>query len=552
METAFGNDHSYEGKLWRYLDPKGRSNTTIFYSGHGVPGLKDKRGYLLPVDANAETPEINGYSLDTLLRNLGKLKTRSVTVFIDACFSGDSQAGTLVKAASGITITPKLPDTMPNMTVITAAQGDQVASWDIDAKHGLFTKYLLDALYGDADKSDYGNGDGKVTLGEVREHLDDQMTRAARRQFGRHQNVWVKGDSEAVLVNEIPKVRLASIVTAPSPQITMPAPPKSISIERGSSVRPFIHSTGLATRWKMQSVFGSRLQLLGELGVRMSDTIRSASNDNIHIEFFEPGELSPSLRVLEAVSKGKIDAAWSTPGYHSGLDGGLLAFAGMPFTPKPRIFAAWLEQHGDKIANDLFYSRYGVHHLTCGVVGPEGAGWFKRPINNILDFRNLRMRFFGLGAKVVSKLGVSVQRIGAKDVYSALKQNTIGATEFSVPYIDKNLKFYQVAENYYYPGWHKPATAIELIVNNRAWHGLSSSQRSLIQQVCDDNVRFGLDEDERLQNETLEEYRSLGVNLLQLPWKVLEEIKRTWDAVAADEAKRSTLFAKAFLSLQKL
>ena len=34
------------------------------------------------------------------------------------------------------------------MISITAAQGDQFASWDEDAKHGLFTKHLLEALEG--------------------------------------------------------------------------------------------------------------------------------------------------------------------------------------------------------------------------------------------------------------------------------------------------------------------------------------------------------------------------------------------------------------------
>jgi len=200
MQTAFGNERSYEGKLWRFLDPKGRSDVVVFYSGHGVPGLKDKRGYLLPVDADPEAPEINGYPLDTLLANLDKLKARSMTVFLDACFSGQSQKGSLVQAASGLTITPKMPkQSSSKLTVITASQGDQIASWDERARHGLFTKHLLDALYGKADEDGHGNGDGKVTLAEVKDYLDDEMTRAARRTWGRHQNAWVKGNHKRVL-----------------------------------------------------------------------------------------------------------------------------------------------------------------------------------------------------------------------------------------------------------------------------------------------------------------------------------------------------------------
>jgi TPR repeat protein len=200
LESAFGNRETHEGKIWRYLDPRGTSEVIVFYSGHGVPGLKDKRGYLLPVDADPDTPEINGYPIDTLLSNLGKLNTKSVTVYLDACFSGNSPKGMLIRAASGISIVPKAPTGMSSkMTIITAAQGDQVASWDLKARHGLFTKYLLQALNGAANSTEYGVADYKVSLSEVNKFLDHKMTGAARRLFGRHQKVSVQGTEENVL-----------------------------------------------------------------------------------------------------------------------------------------------------------------------------------------------------------------------------------------------------------------------------------------------------------------------------------------------------------------
>ena len=86
------------------------------------------------------------------------------------------------------------------MVVITASKGDQFASWDEDAKHGLFTKHLLEALGGNADKEEFGgNKDGKVTLGEVKTYLDDEMTYQARRRFSRDQHATVSGDLKTVL-----------------------------------------------------------------------------------------------------------------------------------------------------------------------------------------------------------------------------------------------------------------------------------------------------------------------------------------------------------------
>jgi uncharacterized caspase-like protein len=78
--SVFGNQDTHEGKVWQYVRP-GKSDVVVFYSGHGVPGQRDRRGYLLPVDADPNTPEINGYSIDLLYKNLSKIDTRSTTVF---------------------------------------------------------------------------------------------------------------------------------------------------------------------------------------------------------------------------------------------------------------------------------------------------------------------------------------------------------------------------------------------------------------------------------------------------------------------------------------
>ncbi|MCY4454066.1 MAG: SUMF1/EgtB/PvdO family nonheme iron enzyme [Immundisolibacterales bacterium] len=195
--TWFGNRDSHEGRLWRYLHPRYGSDVVVFYSGHGVPGLKDRRGYLLPADAEPDTPEINGYPIDLLYANLGKLReAKTVRVFLDACFSGDSDRGMLVRSASPVFVQASLPEaTDGKLTVLSAASGSEVASWDERARHGIFTHHLLDALYGEGDL----DGDGQVTAREAKAYLDDTMTIAARVEFGRYQNASLNGRSGAVL-----------------------------------------------------------------------------------------------------------------------------------------------------------------------------------------------------------------------------------------------------------------------------------------------------------------------------------------------------------------
>lgn len=215
MQSAFGNDRTHKGKLWRWLKP-GKSNVYVYYSGHGVPGLSDQRGYLLPVDADPDAPEINGFPVDVLYENLQKLQARSVTVFLDACFSGESPRGMLIRAASGVVLTPKLPEQAGKLTVLTAAQGNQVASWDESARHGLFTRHLLDGLRGAADSTDYGTLDGAITLGELKAYLDDTMTYAARRSYGRVQTVSTLG-RETTVIASLPVQRADRISDLPRP-----------------------------------------------------------------------------------------------------------------------------------------------------------------------------------------------------------------------------------------------------------------------------------------------------------------------------------------------
>ena len=193
IEDVFGNERTFKGALWRRLDVGG--DVVVFYSGHGAPGMNTKRGYLVPVDTKPEDVELSGYPIDLLTANLGKLKARSVTVYIDACFSGDSHKGMLFDRVSSMRVDAPLPEELgEKLTMLTASQSKEVAWWDEKARHGLFTRHLLDALYGAGD----GNKDSRVTAGEAKSYLDRHMTPAARR-MGRQQRASLRGSEEAEL-----------------------------------------------------------------------------------------------------------------------------------------------------------------------------------------------------------------------------------------------------------------------------------------------------------------------------------------------------------------
>ena len=198
MEGAFGVKGNEKGQLWQWMRRDGSSDVVVFYSGHGMEGsISDtgrRPGYLLPVDTKKDTAELNGYPIELLYENLGKLPSKSVTVYLDACFSG--VAGESVADASPVSRGADISGVSgAGFAVLTAASGNQLASWDSEARHGLFTEHLLDGLYGAADK----DGDRQVTAREVKLHLDEKMTSAARSKHRREQDAGLYGDSSAVL-----------------------------------------------------------------------------------------------------------------------------------------------------------------------------------------------------------------------------------------------------------------------------------------------------------------------------------------------------------------
>ena len=183
--SVFGNEKSHKGKLFNYIKPK-KSNVYIYYAGHGAPG-EEGDAYLVPTDTDSQTIQFTGYQLSTLYSNLGKLPAKSVTIILEACFSGGSQSGSLISKASPINITPKKTMIPANVKVIAAGSERQMASWEQDSLHSLFTKYFLRAMSGEGDV----NKDGKVSDAELKEYLSDTMTYYARRYYGRDQKVQI-------------------------------------------------------------------------------------------------------------------------------------------------------------------------------------------------------------------------------------------------------------------------------------------------------------------------------------------------------------------------
>lgn len=224
---------------------------------------------------------------------------------------------------------------------------------------------------------------------------------------------------------------------------------------------------------KMASAYSGTLVMVGTLGHKLVDNLDAISGGSLKVEFFDPGALVPALEIYDAVSTGSVDVGFATPGFWAGKEPALQLFSAVPFGPGAPEYLAWMYYGGGQQLYQELYNAKGIHGVLCGLFPPEASGWFREEIKSVEDLQGLKMRFFGLGARVVEKLGVSTQLLAPGDIYPALELGTIDATELASPPIDRDMGFYQIAKHYYFPGWHQQSTWVDIIFNLDIWNGLS-------------------------------------------------------------------------------
>lgn len=174
----------------KYSVTRGQTDLYVYYSGHGVPMTKSDGTtdvFLVPYDASRNYIDQDGYSLNKMYRELSSLGAKSVTVILDACFSGGSRASDAHESKALTNHKMILPDleameqpwrTSPDFRVFTSSRGDQTSQANDKTCSGRFTYYLATGLQGDADS----NGDGKILMTELVNFVTENVNKETEGQ----------------------------------------------------------------------------------------------------------------------------------------------------------------------------------------------------------------------------------------------------------------------------------------------------------------------------------------------------------------------------------
>ena len=155
-----------------------------------IPAINGKDLFLLPYDGYPKILEDSSLLRNKIFENIANLSPRSVTVFLDTCYSGATRSNEMLVAARPIMIEAEEQTIPNNFTVFSASANNEIARVFKEAEHGLFSYFLMKGLEGGADT----NQDEQITNGELIAFIYKNVSRQA------NQTPQLAGDADRILV----------------------------------------------------------------------------------------------------------------------------------------------------------------------------------------------------------------------------------------------------------------------------------------------------------------------------------------------------------------
>ncbi|MFQ5848993.1 MAG: TRAP transporter substrate-binding protein [Candidatus Binatia bacterium] len=309
-------------------------------------------------------------------------------------------------------------------------------------------------------------------------------------------------------------------------------------------------------KWRMVTSWPPALDVLQGNAVRFARIVERMSEGRFKIEVFAAGELIPAFGVFDAVSQGTIEMFNSAAYYWAGKEPATQWFAAMPYGLNAQGMNDWYFQGGGIRLWEETYAPFDLLPRPAGSTGVQMGGWFKKRINSLADFKGLKFRIPGLGGKVIARAGAAVKQYPGSEIFLALERGVIDGTEWVGPHDDLKLGLHKAARYYYYPGWHEPGTMAEFVFNKKAYEGLPSDLRAILDYAAG-SCNLMLLADYEVRNAAalslLRTSYKERVEIHQFPADVLSSMRQLAREVVEEEAVKSPMARKvhgSFTSFQ--
>lgn len=285
---------------------------------------------------------------------------------------------------------------------------------------------------------------------------------------------------------------------------------------------PAVAQSSPSVKWRMSTSWPKSLNTIYGSADELCKRVAALTDGKFDIRAFPGGEIVPVPQNMDAVGNGTIECNHVLSTFYVGKNTALAFDTGLSFGMNSRQHNAWMMYGGGLEGTRKLYAKYGITNFTCGNVGVQMGGWFRKEIKSVADLSGLKMRIGGIGGMVMKKMGVVPQQIPAGDIYPALEKGTIDASEWIGPYDDERLGLNKVAPYYYAPGWWEGSASITTMVNTKAFEALPPSYKAAFEVACNEQTIKMLAHYDAVNPGALRKLIAAGAKLRFFPKEVMD------------------------------
>jgi TRAP-type mannitol/chloroaromatic compound transport system substrate-binding protein len=304
---------------------------------------------------------------------------------------------------------------------------------------------------------------------------------------------------------------------------------------------PMIGRTQSPVVFKMQGAWGAK-DIFNEMAEQYVKRVNDMAGGRLRIDYLVGGAVVKPFEVMDATSKGVLDAAHSVPVYWYGKHKAASLFGTGPvFGNDAHHTIAWFYQGGGQaLYDDLVQKTLGLNVVGFLVfpMPTQPFGWFKNPVKDAAGLKGLKYRTVGLAADLFQAMGAKVTQLPGGEIVPALERGVIDAFEFNNPTSDMRFGAQDVIKNYMMGSYHQASESFEIVFNKRKYDALPADLKAIlrysVEAVNSANFWLAMENYSRDLQILKDKHK---VNVIRTPDSIMLEQLKAWDKISAELSK---------------
>src|SRR5688572_5007934 len=298
---------------------------------------------------------------------------------------------------------------------------------------------------------------------------------------------------------------------------------------------------------KMQGAWGAK-DIFNEMAQEYVTRVNEMAGGRLKIDYLVAGAVVKPFEVMDATSKGVLDAAHTVPVYWDGKSKVASLFGSGPINGiDAHQTLAWIYRGGGLALYNELLAKLGldVVGFFAMPMPTQPLGWFKKPIKTAAELKGLKYRTVGLAADLFQQMGAKVTQLAGGEIIPGLERGVIDAFEFNNPTSDMRFGAQDVIKNYMMGSYHQAMEFFEIIINKKKWATIPKDLQAILQYAAEAassaNYWTAMDNYSRDLQDLITKHK---VNVLRTPKSIMAAQLKAWDVLTPKLSSEDPFFAK--------